>query len=134
MGKTKAIAEVVNTEVREEIARPYKLRALRDGDLMPILKLLRKIGLKNFKDAVQQAANGAKLEEIGIVAILNVADVIIGNLELAENEIYEFWGDMSGIPVDEIKMMEFGTLPLMIYDTFMNAKNVPFFKVAFKLL
>jgi hypothetical protein len=41
---------------------------------------------------------------------------------------------LSGIPVDEIKQKEFGTLPLMIYDSFNEMKNTAFFKVLFKLL
>ena len=35
---------------------------------------------------------------------------------------------------EEIKEMEFGTLPMMIVDTFAKAKNTSFFKVLSKLL
>ena len=122
------------TEV-EIIERPYTLRKLKDGDLIPLLGLFRKLGLKEFKDVVGKVANGGSVEEVGLNAIMNIGDVIIENLEGAAGEaIYDFWSGLSGIPVEEIKEMEFGTLPLMIYDSFSEVKNASFFKVLAKLL
>ena len=122
------------TEV-EIIERPYTLRKLKDGDLIPLLGLFRKLGLKEFKDVVGRVANGGSVEEVGLNAIMNIGDVIIENLEGNAGEaIYDFWSGLSGIPVEEIKEMEFGTLPLMIYDSFSEVKNASFFKVLAKLL
>lgn len=119
----------------EIIERPYTLRKLKDGDLIPLLGLFRKLGLKEFKDVVGKVANGGSVEEIGLNAIMNIGDVIIENLEGNAGEaIYDFWSGLSGIPVEEIKEMEFGTLPLMIYDSFSEVKNASFFKVLAKLL
>lgn len=128
--------EVVEVEqVEEVIGRPYTLRKLKDGDLIPLLGLFRKLGLKDFKDVIVKAASGKGVEEIGIEAVLNIGDVVISNLETdAGPAIYEFYSDMAGISVDEIKAMEFGTLPMMIYDSFSEVKNTPFFKVLAKLL
>lgn len=122
-------------EVTEEIIeRPYELRKLKDGDLIPLLGLFRKLGLKDFKDTIVKAANGGNVQEIGIEALLNIGDVVIANLETTTGDaIYDFYSSMSGIPVEEIKEMEFGTLPLMIYDSFSEVKNASFFKVLAKL-
>lgn len=124
-------------ENREEkiIERPYKLRSLKDGDLFPLLKILKKIGIKDCKEAFIQVASGEKtLKQIGIMASFDMADILIGNLAKIENEVYEMWSDISGIPVEEMKNMEFGTLPLMIMDTFSEARNTSFFKVLSKFL
>lgn len=119
----------------EVIERPYQLRKLKDGDLIPLLSLFRKLGLKEFKDTLQNITDGASLEEIGISAVLSMGDVVIANLEGAAGaDIYAFYSDMSGIPVEDMKEMEFGTLPLMIYDSFSEVKNTSFFKVLSKLL
>lgn len=114
--------------------RAFSLRKLKDGDLFPLLKILRKIGLQNFKDTLQQFTSGKSAEEVGILVLLDMADVIVGNLDKAEDDIYSFYSDMSGLQPDEIKNMEFGTLPLMIYDSFSEVKNTSFFKVLSKLL
>lgn len=123
-------------EVEEEIIeRPYTLRKLKDGDLIPLLSLFRKLGLKEYKDTMMAVANGANIQEIGVNVLLNIGDVVISHLETdAGPAIYKFYSELSGIPVEEIKEMEFGTLPLMIYDSFSEVKNSSFFKVLAKLL
>lgn len=126
---------VQDVQVEEVIERPYTLRKLKDGDLIPLLSLFRKLGMKEFKETIQVIASGGTIEEIGVTAILSIGDVVISNLEgSAGNDIYEFYSGVSGIPVDEMKEMEFGTLPLMIYDSFSEVKNTSFFKVLSKLL
>lgn len=127
--------EVEMAAEEEIIERPYKLRKLKDGDLIPLLGLFRKLGLREFREVVDRVAHGGNIEEIGLNAIMDVGAVIIENLEGAAGEaIYDFWSGLSGIPVEEIKEMEFGTLPLMIYDSFSEVKNAGFFKVLAKLL
>jgi hypothetical protein len=125
----------VEETVEEVVERPYELRKLKDGDLIPLLTLFRKLGLKEFKDAFMQMAEGRSVNEVGKVVFLEIADIMISKLEGQTGEdIYNFYSDLSGIPVDEIKQKEFGTLPLMIYDSFDEMKNTAFFKVLFKLL
>ena len=133
---SKAIKEVAVEETVEEVVeRPYTLRKFNDGDLFPILKILKKIGIKDCKEAFVQVASGEKtLKEIGILASFDLADILIGNLTKVEEEVYSLYSDMSGIPADEIRAMEFGTLPLMIMDSFNGVKNTSFFKVLSKLL
>lgn len=121
-------------EIEEIIERPYNLRNLKDKDLFPLLKLLRELGLREFKEAFSQIAEGKSISEIGALVVIDIVDIIIANLTRLENEIYDFWSELSGIPAAEIKEMEFGTLPLMITDTFSGVKNTSFFKVLSKLL
>ena len=124
-----------NQEVEEIIERPYTLRKLKDRDLFMLLKILKKIGIKDCKEAFIQVASGEKtLKQIGIMASFDIADILIGNLAKVEEETYEMWSDISGIPVEEMKDMEFGTLPLMIMDTFSEARNTSFFRVLSKFL
>ncbi|MCI8358064.1 MAG: hypothetical protein HFI51_07950 [Lachnospiraceae bacterium] len=140
----KAVSTEEYPEQEGIIERPYELRMLKDKDLFPLLKILKKIGIKDFKDAFiqswsdKQAVNVEKAEDtvknVGILTAFDIADILLGNLEKAEKEIYSLWSDISGIPVDEMKEMEFGTLPLMIYDTFSNVRNASFFKVLSKFL
>lgn len=130
--------EVIQGSVATEesiIERPYTLRRLKDGDLFPLLKILKKIGIKDCKEAFIQVASGEKsVKQIGIMASFDIADILIGNLAKAEDEIYELWSDLSGLPAEEMKGMEFGTLPLMIMDTFSEARDTSFFRVLSRFL
>lgn len=134
MENTEKVVDTTEEVVEETVERPYTLRKLKDGDLFPLLKILRKVGLSNFKDTLQVISSGKQTEEVGISVALNIAEVVIGHLDSAEEEIYSLWSDISGIEPDTIREMEFGTLPLMIYDSFSEVKNFAFFKVLFKLL
>ena len=132
----KAIEEVAVEETVEEVVeRPYTLRKFKDGDLWPLLQILKKIGIKDCKEAFVQVASGEKsVKDIGILATFDLADILIGNLTKVEEEVYSLYSEMSGIAADDIKSMEFGTLPLMIMDSFNEVKNTSFFKVLSKLL
>lgn len=133
---TEVTEEITATETPEEtVERPYTLRKLKDGDLFPLLGLFRKLGLKDFKDVITAVANGGDIQEIGINVLLSVGDVVISHLEGDAGEaVYQFYSSLSGVPAEEIKEMEFGTLPMMIYDSFSEVKNTSFFKVLAKLL
>lgn len=133
MSKAEKMNEVMEPQ-EEVIERPYTMRKLKDSDLFPLLQLLRKIGLQNFKQSFVQETEGKTVKAVGITVVLDMADIIIANLGTASDDIYEMWSGLSGIPVNEMKEMEFGTLPLMIYDTFNEVKNTSFFKVLSKFL
>ena len=133
--KKETVDTTVDETMEEVVKRPYTLRKFNDGDLFPILKILKKIGIKDCKEAFMQVASGEKtLKDIGILAAFDLADILIGNLTKAEEEVYSLYSEMSGLSADEIRAMEFGTLPLMIMDSFNEVKNTAFFKVLSKLL
>mgnify|MGYP004462971847 CR=1 FL=1 len=123
-------------ETAEEVVeRPYTLRKFKDSDLFLLLQILKKIGIKDCKEAFMQVASGEKtLKQIGIVAAFDLADILIGNLTKVEDELYTLYSDLSGMAVEDMKEMELGTLPLMIYDSFSEVKNTTFFKVLSRLL
>ena len=123
-------------EMEEEVeVRPYTLRKFKDGDLFTLLNILKKIGIKDCKEAFIQVATGGKtVKQVGILTAFDMSDIFIGNLPKAEAEIYALYADIAGITVEQIKEMEFGTLPLMIYDSFHGVKNTSFFKVLSRLL
>ena len=127
--------ENVENTIEEVTERPYTLRKLKDRDLFPLLGLLRKLGLSDFKSAIMAAVDGGDIKETGINVLLNIGDVVISHLAGDAGEaVYQFYSSLSGIPVEEMKEMEFGTLPMMIYDSFNEVKNASFFRVLAKLL
>jgi len=156
---SKAIKEANIEEVVEEVAveevieRPYKLRKLQDDDLFPLLLLLRKIGFKDAKEIYLKNKGSVKfdpadyeteeeakkaLDELkkrkGVDMVFEFAEFILSKLDTHSDSIYEFFSRLAGVPAEDIKKMEFGTLPLMVFDCISEVKNTAFFKVLFKLL
>ena len=70
------------------IERPYTLRKFKDGDLSIWLRILKKIGIKDCKEAFIQVMSGEKsLRDVGILASFDLADVLIGNLPKIDEEV-----------------------------------------------
>jgi len=157
---SKAIKEAEVKEVVEEVAeevveRPYTLRKFKDADLFPLLQLLRKLGIKDCKEAIMASvarsrttfdpniyesedAKKSALKEleksVSIDVVVDLADFMISKIDTNKDDIYAFYSGIAGVSAEEIMEMEFGTLPLMIYDSFSEVKNTAFFKVLTKLL
>lgn len=123
-----------NTVMTEEVNKPYTLRRLMDKDLWPVLDIIGKVFPGDLSAVFAEVASGQKsVQEIGAVVMMKLIMAVIRNMHAVHDEVYAFLSDVSGIPVNEIEEMEFGTTPMMIWDIVKNEKNASFFKVLSKL-
>lgn len=140
------IAEITNNAAE---VKPYKLRSLKDKDLFPILDIITEtlpdglediftqlfVKKKSDENAPTQSNVKKKsLEEIGGMAVYEIAVSVLKNVSTIPDKIYALLSDLSGIPADEIPEMPFGTTPSMIWDVVNDAKNANFFGELSKLL
>lgn len=117
----------------EMTERPYTLRRLKDKDLWPILSIIGQVFPGDLSGIFAQIMTGEKsLEQEGAEVVMKLAVAVIRNMNIVEDEVYSLLSDVSGIPAEEIKEMEFGTTPLMIFDIVKNEKNASFFEVVSK--
>ena len=146
---TQGIAE--KTAERE---KPYELRELCAEDVFPMLSIIKKIGIKEFKECfsketlegiVDMFMNGAKAENknendtlvaVGISilpSVLDVADVLIGNIAKCENEFYKFLENISNLSIDQIKKLKMADFFEMIVDVVKKEEFKDFMKVVSRL-
>lgn len=127
----------MNQEIREQeeiMEKPYTLRRLRDRDLFPILNIISEVFPDELSAVfVQLSTKEKSVQEVGAMAILKLVLAVLKNMDKVQEDVYALLSDVSGIPVDELKEMEFGTTPMMIWDIVANEKNCGFFKVLSKL-
>lgn len=125
-------AEHVDKSV--DIRRPYYLRELKDKDLYTVLAIIDKIfpGDKLQEAFGEITTQGKTIEEIGIQVCTKLGFALIRNIVTAHDEIYALLSDVSGMPIEMIDDMPFGTGPMMIWDIVNNAKNADFFKAVFR--
>ena len=114
--------------------RPYYLRELKDRDLFTVLSIIDRIfpGDKLQKAFDEIATSGKTMEEIGIQVCTKLGFELIRNINAAHDEIYALLSDMSGLSIEMLDNMPFGTGPMMIWDIVNSAKNADFFKAVFK--
>lgn len=102
----------------------YVKRKLGIGDLMPVIRIIGKIGISDFKkcfagdtlkNLIQKGAeeqeNSADekkeenadnlVEQVGFDVVLNIIDVLLLNVPKCEKELYSFLASMCGVSVEE---------------------------------
>lgn len=135
------------TEPTEQ--KPYTLRALCAKDVFPMVKIIRKIGLKDIGKAFnpeeikaitesvseeENATVDSIAETVGVAVVLKIVDVILENLEAAEQEIFGFLGGLAGMTADEVGSLPMNVFFEMLMDTFQSKEFVGFMKVVSRFL
>ena len=135
------------TEPTEQ--KPYTLRALCAKDVFPMVKIIRKIGLKDIGKAFnpeeikaitesvseeENATVDSIAETVGVAVVLKIVDVILENLEAAEQEIFGFLGGLAGMIADEVGSLPMDVFFEMLVDTFQSKEFVGFMKVVSRFL
>lgn len=133
-------------EVPAPVEKPYKFRQLSSVDMFLMFKIISKIGVNEFtvcfeKDGIQKliasmTGNDDKnniASVIGISVVLEIANVIFGNLPKCEAEIYQMLSNTSNLTIDEVKGLGLATFSEMVIDFVKKEEFRDFIKVVSKL-
>lgn len=125
----------------------YTLRSLQGADIFPLSAIIKKIGVKEFKNAFQdeeikdlvksinsgEMSKDAAANQAGMAVILNIVDVVLGNLPRAEKDIYKFLASLSGMKPDEVAALPMATFTGMVIDVIQKDEFKDFIKVVSRL-
>lgn len=125
----------------------YTLRSLQGADIFPMSAIIKKIGVKEFKNAFQdeeikslvnsinngEMSKDAAANQAGMAVILNIVDVVLGNLPRAEKDIYKFLASLSGMKPDEVAALPMATFTGMVIDVIQKEEFKDFIKVVSRL-
>lgn len=135
------------TTIENTVKEPvYIFRTLKSEDTFLMFKIIGKIGINEFtacfeKDTVKQmiaAVTGDGSKEnmttiVGFSVILEIANVIIGNLPKCEAEIYQMLSNTSNLTVKQVKELDFITFTEMVIDFVKKEEFKDFISVVSKL-
>lgn len=152
MKETIEIKEAVET-AEQEAAKPYTFRKLCAKDVFPMTSIIKKIGLKEFKslfegegmdkimaafttksddETAAETAAEKTIEAVGVSLALELADIIFGNLEKCEDDIFRLLAQTSDLTIKEVQSLDLATFAEMIIDFFKKDDFKDFFKVVSK--
>lgn len=126
--------------------KPYTFRKLTAVDIFPMVKIISKIGVNEFtacfeKDGIKALIasfsgkdSGDNASIVGISVLLEVVNVIMGNLPKCEHDIYNMLSQTSNLSVDEVKGMDMCTFAEMIIDFIKKEEFKDFLKVVSKFI
>lgn len=106
-----------------------ELRKLCTKDLFPMMKILSKIGISEFKKCFESVGGKTDLRSIGIGVMLDAADILMKNIGSCEKELYSFLGDLSGIAAKDIPELEMAEFAEIITELVMKEEFRDFFTV-----
>lgn len=148
---SEARLEVLQPE-NVEAVKPYTFRPLEAADTFLMCKVIKAIGIKEFKScfdgggiqemivnmAAEQRENGDKngeslMVKAGISVFVEIADVVIGNLPKCENEIFQLLSSVSNLSEKAVRKMGFADFFGMVIDFIKKEEFRDFFKVVSKL-
>ena len=135
--------------------KPYVLRNFVATDIFPMITILQKIGIKEFKEAfnketiesvIELFMGGANKGEnetsedntiaaVGISilpSVLDIAQVLLTNLPKCEGDFYKFLSNVSNLSIDEVKNLKMADFFQMIVDVIKKEDFKDFFKVVSK--
>lgn len=124
----------------------FELKTLDGRDVFPMVSLIKKFGVENFKKLLQTndirkmidehgEINGEQLEAlVGMNIIIDVLAIIVENMGKCEQELFTFLARVANMSVEEV-----GTLPLdvfgeLITEVLSKKELKGFFAGVFKLL
>lgn len=127
--------------MNETTEKKFELRELQSKDVWPMVKIVKTIGLKQFRscfesDDVKAMINDMKTgnktideESVGIAVMFDIASVIIEHIADAEVYIYQLLSQLSGIPKKELESLEMNTFFEMIIEVIRKDEFKDFMKV-----
>ena len=145
--------EMKETIEAPEAVKPYTFRKLGAADIVPMTKIIKNIGLKEFRtflegdginkimamftpksadetaDETATPPDEKSIEAIGLSFGLEVAEIVFSNLEKCENDIFTFLASVAKMEVEDVRKLDLATFAEMVIDFFKKEEFKGFFKV-----
>jgi hypothetical protein len=124
--------------------KPYTLKKLGSENLFTFCTILSKIGFKEIKQIIEPEkikalvaneteGNEINIEKVGFDIAIDIATIIVANMENCKDSIYKSLSDLSGMTKQELAALDIGIFVEMIFDVFHKEEFKDFFKVVSKL-
>lgn len=141
------VVEMQETNQEATQEKPYTLRRLNDEDMWPVLDIIARVFPDDVSkliaatmlditegDAADKDKVNKAISKVGADVVVKLMVAVLKNMKLVKNDVYTLLSGVSGIPVEELKKMPFGTTPMMVWDIVKNESNADFFSAVSKLL
>lgn len=146
----------VTAEAEIATEKAYEFRRLQSKDIFLMTKIISKIGLSEFaalyqkgsaKDAISALISKKTIEKaeeekakgnddiisIGVSIAMELAEVVLTNMNKCENEIYQLLSNVSNLSVKEVETLDAVIFLEMIIEFVQKEEFKDFFKVVSRL-
>lgn len=120
-----------------------EIRKLKSTDLFSICQIVKKIGVDEVKDCFtkpeimnllkEDGGKGQNAEKIGLAITFDIVSLVIGNLPKAQDEIYRFLADLTGLEKKEVEDLPMDQFAELVIEVVQRDEFRDFSQVASKL-
>ena len=143
---SETVEKIRKNEAREA-QKPYTFRKLCAKDVFLMTAIIKKIGLGEFRAFFEgegmsrlmsafseknEKNEASSIEAIGISVAIELADIIFGNLQKCEEDIFSLLGEVAQMDISDVKALDIASFAEMIIDFFKKDDFKDFFKVVSK--
>ena len=133
-------------ETIEIDVKKYPMRTLTAKDILPMTNIIKKFGVDEFKHILNSKEVREAIDEngsmdakrlgiiVGFAIALDVASIVVNNLDKCGNDVYEFLGNVTELGKEEVEKIPLDEFGELIVDFVHKKELAGFFKVVLKLL
>ena len=119
----------------------YELRSLTSDDIFPMLQIISKIGIREFKSCFESPdvkaaiakSEGTDLNSVGLAVMLDIGGIVLANVPKAKDDIYLLLSQLSGLTKQEIGALPMATFAQMVINVIRKDEFKDFFQVVSRL-
>ena len=110
-----------------------ELRRIKASDMGAVCKIIKGIGIKEFKESLNIDDLNGNVEKIGVEVVFGIATTIVENMPKAQRDIDLFLASLTGQEIQEIQEMNFDEYGELIIQVVTKKEFQDFFKRVMKL-
>lgn len=85
----------------------HELRKLKSSDIGQVCKIIKAIGIKEFKSCFKvDDFHDGKIEKIGLDVFIDILDIVMNNITSAQKEIDVFIASLIDVSLEDVQNMD----------------------------
>lgn len=123
----------------------FEIRNLAARDVAPMCRIISKIGLSEFKDAIPSETINSVFKEngdeegdeavaVGISVVVSIADIVFRNIDKVEKDLFTWLASVSGLTPEEVSSLSLADFATLIGAVFKSEDFNDFFTAVRALL
>lgn len=110
----------------------FEFRKLTAADIVPMSKILSKIGIEEFADCFSTKEKDE--DKAGMKVAFSMANIILAHIEYCDKEIFTFLANISGMKIQHIKELSIADFAEMMIALISKEEFKDFIQVVSRLL
>lgn len=119
----------------------YSPRPLTAGDIRPMVKIIKKVGIKDFAKCLDAGSvenlvelDGSAIDNLGMAVVFQIVDMLLDRIPEIGKELFSFLGDLIGISEKEVEYLPLDVFANLLVEVVRGKEFMGFTRAALRLV